>query len=112
MALCTVSILTGVPWALWRRIKDSWTSAADGIEGHNRYATVVRITIELPKTDTVITFACEIDSGRNVLGIGRLDVVFNCIAPAFSTLASDTDTLHRDASIQLVVHGVLIGHRV
>ena len=85
VALCTVSILTGVPWALWRRIKDSRTSAADGIEGHNRYATVVRITIELPKANSIITFASEADLLLSASGISLLDVLCDFIGPAFSS---------------------------
>ena len=85
MALGTVSILTGVPWALWRRIENSWTSTADGIEGLNRYAMVVRITIELPKANTIITFACEADLLLGASAISLLDVLSDFIGPAFSS---------------------------
>ena len=84
MALGTVSILTGVPWALWRRIKNSWTSTADGIEGLNRYYMVVRITNELPKANTIITFAFEADFLLGVVAISLLDVLSDYIGPALS----------------------------
>ena len=85
MALGTVSILTGVPWAGRRRVKNFWTSTANGIEGHNRYGTVVRITIELPKANTIITFACEADSLLGVRAISLLDVLRDFIGPALSS---------------------------
>ena len=100
MALGTVSILTGVPWAGRRRVENSRTSTADGIEGHNRYATVVRITIELPKADTIITFACDTDSLLGISTVNLFDVLRDSIGPTYSSCGSYRETIERDASIQ------------
>ena len=87
------------------------TIAADSVQGEDRDITGVRVAVELPETDTVITFAFKTDSGRGVLAVGRLDVLGDCIGPTLSSCGSYSDTSARDASIQLVVHGVLIGFR-
>ena len=87
------------------------TVAADGVEGEDRDIASERITVKLPETDAVITFAFETDSGRGVLAVGRLDIAGDCIGPTFSCCGSHSNTFDRDASIQLVVHGVLIGLR-